>query len=70
MLKKLFLLLFAIATVTIAEAQTADEIQNAYYDFNHSYVQHQYDQALSQAEKCCLIVIRYRPKRSLTSTTC
>jgi tetratricopeptide (TPR) repeat protein len=51
MLKKLFLLLFSFATVIIAKAQTADEVQNAYYDFNHAYVQHQYDLALSQAEK-------------------
>ena len=62
MYKRLFLLLFAIATVITSKAQTADEMQNAYYDFNHAYVQHQYDQALSQAEKILPNIDKLSPK--------
>ncbi|WCT12483.1 tetratricopeptide repeat protein [Mucilaginibacter jinjuensis] len=50
MFKKLFLLLFATATLITAKAQTADELQNAYYDFSYAYVQHFNANALSLGE--------------------
>lgn len=51
MYKKLFLLLFVIGTAITAKAQTAEELQNAYYDFSNAYVQHFNANALNLGEK-------------------
>jgi len=53
MLKKIFLLVFILASGTTVHAQTADEVYNKYVDFNLAMLQNEHDKALTLANTYC-----------------